>query len=163
MISLVDFILFIITFYPLSLFYVPVNTTVHEYGHKNALKRSSKILRQEYLPVDIDYKPNRIQRKHGYTTSQLYYYFENHKQQPDIQKHIKFNAISGFRWECSLNLTVFICSLFAVKLFPNAFSYALLTLSIVVFFANLKDFIKSSDYKFFKHPEQFKYDPNFKK
>ncbi len=162
MISSVDVILFII-FCLLLFFYVPINTTMHEHGHKNALKRSAKILKQEYLPVDIDYTPNYIYRQRGYTKSQLYYYFEEHKQQLDVQNHIKFNAISGFLWECLLNLTVFICSVFAVILFPNAFSYALLMLSIVVFFANLKDFTKSSDYKFFKHPEQFKYEPEQKK
>lgn len=155
----------------LALFSRCLSVTVHEHSHKLALKFSARILHKQYPKPKIKYYPLehksipswlKYPRCSAFTSSPLYEYFEEHRQEPTIQKHIKLNAISGILGETLLNLSLFSYMCLWIKLSPLFIMPCIAT--ALIFSISVYDFFKNgSDYKFFKHPEQFKYDPNFKK
>ena len=83
------------------------------------------------------------------TQNDLYIYFENNKQDNKIKKVIKSNAIAGSLFVILINIIIIIISIILHNY--------IIALFIGNIFIEILNFITSSDYKHFKHPEEYKY------
>lgn len=155
---------------PFIILYLSLSVTVHEHFHVIALKYSAKKLGYALKRKDIhiDYAHCLIiPRAHGKTLCHMYAYFENNSHLPNIQSHIKLNSKFGFIGDVIFHLIVTLLLVIAIYIYQIDYKLpfiVFLILSQILFCCTAIIFFKKSDdYTNYKHPEQFKYDPNFKK
>jgi len=127
-------------------------TILHEYGHIIHLKYiKKKYSLNKYdveKPIIIVKKKFGITFYNGKTNSGIYSYLESNKLYKDIQ----INAIFG-----SFTVVISFLLLSTIMLFMPWSPYHLI-FSIPIIILELFNFLQSSDFKYFKHPEQFHYE-----
>ena len=151
-----NFCIFLIIFNSMTLLLIlipPIQKTLtylHELGHcmhlyyaykKLNIKHQKSVIMPLQRTKGIFYKSQ--------TQNDLYIYFENNKQDNKIKKVIKSNAIAGSLFVILINIIIIIISIILHNY--------IIALFIGNIFIEILNFITSSDYKHFKHPEEYTY------
>lgn len=125
-------------------------TYIHELGHKlhiiyfankwNLPKERCKIVLHKQTRHKTFYS--------GYCKTNVYTYFEQHTKDKAVLKHIRINSVSGSLF----------CILFLSLLLVLFRQYDLLVgFFLCHIFIELFNFFRSSDFRYFKQPQTFKY------
>lgn len=158
--TMINIICCIIHHLPLLLFlmyfyYIVGLTWIHEMGHVFVVWIYSKLHKLKF-PTHVVINIYSCKESNGKTYSDAYEKMEGHKLT------IQINSLAGI-------VTEFVCTSLIVyailKLdFPQCYTLSFVAPLLSSLLSAYREHIKpNNDLYIFRHPEQFKYDPNFKK